>query len=270
MWQAAEATIALGSKLLPSGERLAAGWSNLLEVGGKFPTVFRGKAAQGLPEVSIETTGSELKTLAPAAKPVDIHVSAAEDLTLFDVSPKSSFKPNGLWASDKLEWVPQGRPISPLDVVRGHAYHVDSTGARMFDVANADGLQSLIRRYGRTSEFPSRLEGKLSIPDIELSKMRNAAEPQLYAYKNSEIDWGEMAKSFDGIRFSNYRGVKDSVLVPRWFDGLDLSSSVTWNNVGRVKVTPLGKVPSLYDPRFQDKLSDIVSKAAEVQSKILG
>ncbi len=267
MWQSelAEATIALGKKLLPSVQNAWHGLSGLMEEGAELPAVFKSKAIQGLPEISIEGAGADVSGLEAAAKTVDTHVSASANLTLRDINPGIDWKPKGLWASDKLAWVPREGPISPTDVVRGFAYHVDTSGARIFNVASRDNLQSLIQRYGKLSEFPSRTEAKISLSDIDLGKLHGASEPELRAFRNSDINWSEMAKNFDGIKVSDYQRIRGAGPIPSWFDGLDMNSSVTWNNVGKVKITPLGKVPSFYDPAFQEKLNALVARAGEIQ-----
>lgn len=263
MWQAelAEATIVMGRKLLPAAQRTALELSNLWDEGLKLPGIFKGKTAQALPELSLETTATQAAGIKTAAKPVDIHVSSSPNLQLHDVAPGQSWKPKGLWASEKLEWVPTTRPLSRQDAVKGFAYQVDTGNARMLEVATPEQFQDLIRRYGKLSEFPSRYESKISLSNLELGKISRASDSELMAFQNSDINWNEVAKKFDGIRFSGYREIKSSVPVPHWFDGLDLRSSVTWNNVDRVKVTPLGKVPSYYEPGFQEKLKALIGKA---------
>lgn len=263
MWQAeaAQVAIKLGRMLLPS-LRASEEASGLLLEGGTLAK--SAKSVSGLPGMSIESAGAEIATLGKVAKPVDMHVSALPELKLRDIDPGTSWKPNGLWTSDKLAWVPKEGPISSHDVVRGFAHHVDTSEARMFEVASRDGLQSLLQRFGKPSPFPSKLDGKINLGEIDLAKIGKASEPELRAFRNSDVDWREMSKSFDGIRFSNFRSIKSEGPVPSWFDGLDLSSSVTWNNVNKVRATPLGKVPSYYEPAFHEKLNALIAKAGQL------
>lgn len=264
MWQAIEATIAVGRRLLPSAERAAA---QLLDESASLPAAIRSKSAHGLSEFSLDAAAAEKTFVGKAStRPVDMHVSQTSDLhlNLRDIDPGSYYKPKGLWTSDKLAWVPSEGTVSRADVVRGFAYHVDTSKAHMMDVATPENLQNLIRRYGKPNEFPSRREGPISLSDINLSKIARASEPEFEAFKHSDINWASLAKDFDGVRFSGYQNIKRQVPVPHWFDGLDLSSSVTWNNVGKVQVTPLGKVPSYYEPAFQEKLKALITRASEI------
>lgn len=265
MWQAVEATIAISRRFLPSAERAAA---QLLDESASLPAALKSKTAHGLPEFSLDAAAAERTMFAKAPRPVDMHVSQAPDLhlNLRDTDPGSYYKPRGLWTSDKLAWVPSQGTVSRHDVVRGFAYHVDTSKAQMMDVATPENLQNLIRRYGKANEFPSRREGPISLSNIDLSKIGRASEPEFEAFKHSDINWSAMARDFDGVRFSGYQNIKREVPVPHWFDGLDLSSSVTWNNVGKVQVTPLGKVPSYYEPAFQEKLKALITRASEIST----
>lgn len=109
MWQAeaAQVAIKLGRMLLPS-LRASEEASGLLLEGGTLAK--SAKSVSGLPGMSIESAGAEIATLGKVAKPVDMHVSALPELKLRDIDPGTSWKPNGLWTSDKLAWVPKEGP----------------------------------------------------------------------------------------------------------------------------------------------------------------
>ncbi len=279
MWQKdiAKAAIELGKELIPSVEQKALNFLGIVSERTKSSTsgldlqgaALAGRTESALSKPILDAAERSAANSLPSLKFVDVHVSESANLAqeLRNVDPGNSFKPQGLWTSNKMAWVPRGPSVSPLDAVGGHAYHVDTSQAKFLEIGTTSDLEKFLQRYGTPSSFPSRLDGKISMPDIHLDNMHTASPPEVMALRHSEVNWQEVAKKYDGVRFSNQQQISRGGFRPDWYRSLDLDSTVTWNNVDKVKVTPLGKVPSPFKPNFEQSLDAIVKRATQLQAK---